>query len=226
MTDDEPELTFVETTPAGATADPDGGDIIPGRSPRPPVRWSLRPSWLVGLLAAVLVAGIGIGYLVGGHGKTRTVAAPPSSGAASEPLPAGSALAEVPKLNATGNTCVGMLASNGRPLMVGIEIVNGGPQPVVLRNVQGVFPLGGLRQVDSQAGQCDNNSTESVAGRRIEPTATAWISLTLDVLVRCPGPLPVRFRVAYTADGGQGLQQLGGFPDLSEVPYPGCPTPS
>jgi len=226
MTDDEPELTFVETTPAGATADPDGGDVIPGRSPRPPVRWSLQPSWLIGLLAIVLAAGIGIGYLLGGHGRTRTVAAPPRSPEQSASLPAGSVLAELPQLSTTSNTCFGLLASTGRPVMVGIEIVNSGSQPVVLRGVHGVFPLQGLRQVDSQVGQCDNNSTEGVADHRIEPSATAWISLTLGVLVRCPGPLPVLFRVDYTVDGAPSTQTLSGFPDLGNVPYPGCPTPS
>ncbi|HZE50576.1 MAG TPA: hypothetical protein VE074_13495, partial [Jatrophihabitantaceae bacterium] len=217
MTDDEPELRFVETTTAAATADPDSGDVIPGRSPRPPVRWSLRPSWLVGLLAIVLAAGIGIGYLVGGHRETRTVAAPPSSPEQSASLPAGPALAELPQLRTTGNTCYGTLAD--RQLMVGIEIVNDGLQPVVLRDVQGTFPLNGLRQVDSQVGQCDNNSNERVAGHRIEPSATAWITLTVVVLVPCPGPLPVMFHVA--TDGVSGITTFPGFPDLGDVPYPG-----
>jgi len=224
MTDDEPELRFVETTTAAATADPDGGDVIPGRSPRPPVRWSLRPSWLVGLLAVVLAGGISIGYLVGGHGETRTVLAPPGTAerSISESLPAGSALAELPQLRTTGNTCYGTLAD--RQLMVGIEIVNDGLQPVDLRDVQGTFPLNGLRQVDSQVGQCDNNSNERVAGHRIEPSATVWITLTVDVLVPCPGPLPVMFQVA--TDGVSGITTFPGFPDLGDVPYPGCPTPS
>jgi len=218
MTDDDPELTFVETTPA----EPGGGDVINGRAPRPPVRWTLRPSWLAGLLAVVLAAGIGIGYLVGGNGKTRTVAPPPSSPAASTPFPAGSALAELPS---SANTCFGLPASP-TGLMLGIEIVNNAPQPITLIDLQGVFPLGGLRTVGQEIGQCDDNSTEGVAGHRIEPTATAWITLTVDVLVPCPLPLPVQFRVDYIVDGVPATTSFEAFPDLKNAPYPGCPTPS
>jgi hypothetical protein len=55
-----PELDIVETPPAG----PPDAEGIHGRPPRPPVRWSLRPGWVAGLLALVLAVGIGVGYLV------------------------------------------------------------------------------------------------------------------------------------------------------------------
>jgi hypothetical protein len=231
---DESELHIVETTPVGADPNTDPSadastDVIHGRPPRPPVRWSVRPTWLAGLLAVVLVGGIGIGYAVGRHGKRPTAAHPsatPTSAAPTRFPPAGSALAEVPQVLKTGTTCFGVAASSGQPLMVGVEITNGADRPLVITNVEGDFPLGGLRQLDSQIGQCDNNATEPVSGHRVEPTAIVWVSLTLDVQVRCPAPLPVAFRVDYTIDGVPGTETLRAFPDLGRVPYPACPTPS
>ena len=227
---DESELHIVETTPSGAdSSDADGdADVIHGRPPRPPLRWTMRPTWLAGLLAVVLAGGIGIGYAVG-HGQRRVAAHPPTTASASTSRgspPAGSVLAEVPQVLRLGTRCSGLASSSGRPLMVGIEIINGGDRPLVLTGVQGEFPLGGLRQLDSQIGQCDNNATEPVSGHRVEPTAIVWISVTLEVQVRCPAPLPVAFRVDYTIDGVPATETMRGFPDLGGVPYPGCPTPS
>jgi hypothetical protein len=220
MTDDA-ELHFVETTPTGAPSEPDGGDVITGRTPRPPLRWSLRPSWLAGLLLVALAAGLCIGYAV--HGDKRITTTGPSGFPSTSGSPAGSVLAEFPSLQATGNMCSGQPDQSHR-LMVGVEITNGAPRPIVLSDVKGVFPLGGLRVVDTQVGACDNTSTQHVAGHLFEPSATVWISLTLDVLVRCPGPLPVSFQVDYTIDGAAGTQEVHGFSDLGNVPYPGCPT--
>jgi len=220
MTDDA-ELNIVETVPA-ADDESDGADLIHGRTPRPPVRWPMRPSWLVGALALTLLAGIGIGYLIGRPSGGKHVAAPTPTSSAPRPTgPPLPGLALRP-----GTTCAGLDPANGQPLMVGVELANDSARRVVLTGIQGVFPLGGLRQVGSQVGQCDNNATEQVNGHRIEPSATVWLSLILDVQVRCPAPLPVQIRLDYTIDGTPSTQTVNPFPDLGGIGYPGCPTPA
>ena len=217
MTDDaDPgEVNIVETAPAADA----GADVIQGRAPRPPVRLLMRPSWLVGLLVAGLLAGIGIGYLVGHSDRGRPAAVPTPSMTL---LTSGSAF---PALTAN-TTCYGYAATNGDPLMVGVEVVNNSTRPVVLASLNASFPLGGLRQTGSQVGQCDNNATEPISGHRVEPSATVWLSLILDVEVRCPAPLPVQIELAYTVDGAPVDQTLNPFPDLGNVSYPGCATHS
>jgi hypothetical protein len=226
MTDDADDpLDIVETVPAaddaadGAGA---GGDVIHGRPPRSSTRWPMRPSWLAGALVVALLAGIGIGYLIGhsDHGK-HVAAATPTPSALSPVVRALPGIALRP-----GTTCFGLAASNGEPLMVGVELADEDIRPVVLTGLHGVFPLGGLRQIGSQVGQCDNNAIEQVSGHRIEPSATIWLSLILDVQVRCPGPLPVQFRLDYTVGGTPSTQTVNPFPDLDGVPYPGCATPA
>ena len=56
----------------------------------------------------------------------------------------------------------------------------------------------------------------------VPPGGTAWFSVTFQVLVSCPGPLPVQFSVSYQASTRPGTAQLPGFPDLGKVPYTGC----
>lgn len=213
MNEDEVELTFVETTPAD--------DVIQGRSPRPPTRWTMRPWWLVVLVVAVLGAGIGIGYALGRHTSKPATAPESSIPAAATPTPAGSVLTELPQLNLTGNVCYGQPASSSR-LMLGVEIVNDASQPITISSVHGVFPLGGLRQLNATRGQCDETSVRPVVGDVLAPQATEWITLTVGVLTRCPQPLPVWFRVAYLRGGRPDAVTLHAFADLGSVPYSGC----
>jgi hypothetical protein len=56
----------------------------------------------------------------------------------------------------------------------------------------------------------------------VPPGGTAWFTVTFQVLVSCPGPLPVQFSVSYQASTRSGTAQLPGFPDLGKVPYTGC----
>ena len=59
----------------------------------------------------------------------------------------------------------------------------------------------------------------------VPPGGTAWFSVTFQVLVSCPKPLPVQFSVSYQESGRTGTEQPPGFPDLRQVPYTGCKSP-
>jgi len=46
--------------------------------------------------------------------------------------------------------------------------------------------------------------------------------MTFDVLVPCPGPLPVLFSVTYAQAGKVAVANVGGFSDLGDVSFTGC----
>ena len=54
------------------------------------------------------------------------------------------------------------------------------------------------------------------------PGDSTWLSVTVQVLVACPAPIPVEFAVGYIYAGGASTVNLPGFPDLGDVPYTGC----
>jgi len=166
-------------------------------------------------IVAIVIAfavGLGVGYQLRG----RPVAQP-------RPQPSPAAASPDP-LGATGERCS---AQDGRRLQLGVELVNPGGS-VVLQEVRVELPLGGLKQLTTTWGACGQLSAPSAAGElRVADGATAWVSATFEVLDPCPAPYPVRFTVAYLDAGGVARQTIaGGFADLGDVPYSGCPTPN
>ena len=205
MSTDDDEVTFIETTPP---------DVIEGRSPRTATQWAMRPWWLVLLLAvAVLAAGIGIGYALGRHTSKTTSGAPSAT-------PAGVALAELPKLDTTGARC-SLQPPGTRRLMLGVQVHNGQTLPIQFHDLRGIFPMGGMRVVDAAVGRC-NAAGVPVPDDWLTPGGTTWLRITVDVLVRCPTPLPVQYEVDYAVDGAPASVTLAAFPDLGGVPYSGC----
>ena len=49
--------------------------------------------------------------------------------------------------------------------------------------------------------------------------ATRWLTITFDVELNCPQPLPVQFKVSYAASGRVTTAPFDSFPDLSQVRY-------
>jgi hypothetical protein len=60
----------------------------------------------------------------------------------------------------------------------------------------------------------------------LPPGAAPWLTVTFDMLIPCPAPLPALFTLDYTEAGRVGVADLSGFSDLGDVPYhsPECPT--
>ncbi|HEY3090026.1 MAG TPA: hypothetical protein VGJ59_18395 [Jatrophihabitantaceae bacterium] len=202
---DEGDITFVETTPAD--------DLINGRSPRSPTHWTVRPWWLAALVLAVLAAGICVGYVFGRHASKAASGAP-------TPTPAGSVLAELPQLQNTGSVC-SVQPPRTRRLTLGLQVLNSGGAPLQIIDVQGVFPIGGLRMAAAAIGHC-NDPGVPVGGNWVAAGGTAWLRVTVDVLMGCPAPAPVQFRVEYTGGGAPTSVTLAAFPDLGSVTYSGC----
>ena len=170
----------------------------------------------------MLVAGVAAGYAAGArHAGER--AAPPSPSRAvtpAKPFSAGGF-----PLSQSGPQCS---VQTGRELQVGLQITNLSPAAVRLRRVEVVLPLGGLRVTSQAWGPCGElpASGQAPAGT-FPPTlrrgASAWFTVTFQVLVGCPQPQPVQFTLDYDQQGRPAAIRLPGFPDLGQVPYSGCP---
>jgi hypothetical protein len=121
----------------------------------------------------------------------------------------------------------GCSAQKGHKLQLGLEVTNLSATALTLRGVRVVLPLGGLRETSQAWGPCGElPGAAGAPGNALPPTlgagGSAWFTVTFQVLVRCPQPLPVQFVLGFDPGGPPGAIPLPSFPDLSQVPYSGC----
>jgi hypothetical protein len=209
----------VSGEPARSPGSADDADLIEmgGHSPRWPWRSARGPT--IGLALAALFAGLLLGF-VGGHLQASAKGRPARTVA--------KALITARQLGSaaiimTGHRCA---VQFGRTLQLGIEIVNQSGSPVTLRQVRPVLPLGGMHPVASQRGTCGSLPPWPGAeqANSLDAHATEWLTATFDVMIRCPEPLPVEFKVSYLQSGRLATAALLGFPDLGQVKYKNCST--
>ena len=204
---------------------PGGGDDVLelGGRRRPVPRW-WPPSAALVLGAVALLAGLAVGYSVGARhaGERAARPSPPPSRATvpAEPFSAGGF-----PLSQSGPQCS---VQTGHKLQVGLEITNLSAAAVRLRRVEVVLPLSGLRVTSQAWGPCGELPASGQAPGGMRPPtlgggASSWLTVTFQVLVRCPQPLPVQFTLDYDQQGRPAAIRLPGFPDLGQVPYSGCP---
>jgi len=94
---------------------------------------------------------------------------------------------------------------------------------VVLRQIKPVLPLGGLREIASRWGTCGSLPEPGIGQpASLARGATGWLTVTFDVLIGCPQPLPVFFKVSYVQAGRLETADLDSFPDLGGVRYNNC----
>jgi hypothetical protein len=197
-----------------------GDDVLElgGRRGRVP-RWR-RPSAALVPGVVALVAGLAVGYAVGARHPTEHAARPlPSRAAPAAPFSAGGF-----PLSQSGPQCSVQI---GRELQVGLQITNLSSAAVRLGRVEVVLPLGGLKVTRQAWGPCGQLAvTDEASGRVLPPTlgrgGSSWFTVTFQVLVRCPQPLPVQFTLDYDQQGRPAAIRLPGFSDLGQVPYSGC----
>jgi hypothetical protein len=219
----------------------DGADVVEqgGRRFFPSLNW--RPPWwpprgAAILLAVGLIAGLAAGYVAGYRQAPRNAsAAPAASASPAPPVPpsapqmqivikgtaiqgTGTVFADGLALTQDAGTCS---VQSGRELQLGVQVTNSSTEPIVLDRIRTVFPLSGLKVVSQQWAPC--GAIGAAQGPvALEPGDSTWLSVTVQVLVACPAPLPVQFAVGYTFAGGTATVNLPGFPDLGQVPYTGC----
>jgi hypothetical protein len=216
----------------------DGDDVVEQGGRRffpslnwPPMNWR-PPRGAAILLVAGLVIGLGTGYALGYRQVPRNISPSPSgSPASASPIPAPSRLATlVPFPDPAAVISVGLALTqdtgtcsvqSGRELQLGVQVTNGSPVPIGLDRIRTVFPLGGLRVISQRWAPCGAIGAVQVPVS-LGPGDSTWFSVTVQVLVACPGPLPVQFTVDYTGAGEHATVDLAGFSDLTGVPYTGC----
>ena len=216
-----------------------GADVVEqgGRRFFPSLNW--RPPWrpprgVAILLAVGLVIGLAAGYAAGYHQAPRNASASPTASASPAlpvPPPAPQIVIQGTAIQGTGSVFTDGLAltqdtgtcsvQSGRELQLGVQVTNSSTEPIVLSRIRTVFPLSGLKVVSQQWAPC--GAIGAVQGPvALEPGDSTWFSVTVQVLVACPAPLPVQFTVSYTYAGQAASVNLPGFPDLGQVPYTGC----
>lgn len=166
------------------------------------------------LLAVGLVIGLAAGYATGYRQAPRNASAPPtpSSGPASTVFTDGLALTQD-----TGTCSV----QSGRELQLGVQVTNQSGGAIGLGGFRTVLPLSGLKVVSQRWAPCGAIGAVQVPDT-LGPGESTWLSVTVQVLVACPAPIPVQFAVGYTYAGKAATVNLPGFPDLGGVPYTGC----
>ncbi len=173
---------------------------------------------LVWFTVAALLIGAVVGYLVG----SRHPAGSAPGRTAASVTPSAQAPSEARPLEATGRRCA---AQRGDQLPLGIEVRNTTATTVGLIGVDPTLPLGGLQAAKRTLGSCgqlSSDPTEEV----LVTHGTGWVSITFDVQMTCPAPLPVSFAVLYESNGARAAVELPGFVDLGDVPYSHCPAGS
>jgi hypothetical protein len=184
-----------------------------------PPRWPWRGARgsAISIALAALVAGLLLGF-IGGRLQASTGGRPTRAATArATVLPLGDTA-----ISATGSRCAVQL---GHTLQLGIEVMNQSDRTLALRQTKPVLPLGGLHAIASQWGTCGSLPEPGLEqATSLAPGATAWLTVTFAVMVRCPQPLPVWFKVSYMQADRVVTAELDSFPDLGQVRYSNCTT--
>ena len=219
-------------------ADDSATDVVEqgGRRIFPSLNWpsmNWRPPRGAAILLAVgLIIGLAAGYAAGYRQAPRNATALPATTSVGTRWTATAPLQTAVKGAAiTGTVLTGGLAltqdtgacsvQSGRKLQLGVQVTNRSAEPIGLGRIRTVLPLSGLKVVSQQWAPCGTIGAVQVPGTLGAGDST-WLSVTVQVLVACPAPIPVQFAVGYTYAGEAATVNLPGFPDLGEVPYTGC----
>jgi hypothetical protein len=171
--------------------------------------------------AAGLLAGLAAGYAVGTWQARKSAPAPVQSGAPAVSIP--------PVLN--GGSPLGFDGSRcslqvGHDLQLGMKVINDSPSLLTVVRVDALLPEGGLKPLSWAWGPCGELPGALPSGHGLATGNSMWFTVTFQVLVSCPAPLPVQFDVGFdlrSSEDSRGERAIvAAFPDLSQVPYSGC----
>ncbi|HEU5419662.1 MAG TPA: hypothetical protein VFV41_18385 [Streptosporangiaceae bacterium] len=206
--------------PGRAPGDPD--DFVELGDRRLAVLHGRLPWVAVILAAAGLVAGLAAGYAAGyQHARAAAAPRPRSQGSAAAGIRPATASPFIPAVVQDAGLCS---AVSGHTLQLGVQILNQSAAPVRLRRVEAILAMSGLRPVRLSWGACGELPVALAEPvQAVQPGGSAWFTVSVRVLVRCPAAYPVQFRLRYEQHGRAATVILPGFSDLSRVPYPGCP---
>jgi hypothetical protein len=200
-------------------------DQLPGRNDVLEHAGRRVPPVALLLALAGLVVGLIVGYSVGEQdsGSPQAGLSPSASSASPAPVPS----TPVPEFGQAVVTQSGRQCSEQtgpRKLQLGVQVTNTSRSLVVLRTVRALLPLGGLTETAHAWGTCGQLPNPGNSAPNALPAgASAWFTVTFRVGAKCPGALPVQFRLSFWQPGRVQNVRLPGFVDLGHVPYSGCP---
>jgi len=208
----------VEVPDRGGSAT--GKDVLEQGSRRGPVLHWRPPRVALVLAAAGLLVGLVAGYAVGVRHAGKPHSPPRATPSQTRPSFSAGGF----PLSQSGPECS---AQTGHELQLGLEVTNLSDTPITLRRVEVMLPMGGLRATSQAWGPCGElPAPGEVPGNALPPTlgpgASAWFTVTFQVLVGCPQPLPVHFVLDYDQSGRSAAMPLPSFPDLGQVSYGKC----
>ena len=219
---DEPGPRFVEIGRSEPDTGPGSSDDIVEQRPGSPLDRFGRGRLAGVALAAVLAAGIGIGYLAGRHMAADTN--PPSTVVEQVTVTATATPSSTPydQIVMTGATCTTPVGARG--LQLGFEITNGLRVPVTLTGVHGDFGPDGLRQTASRRGPCAQapGPPDDISNYQLRPAESVWITVSVQLPRHCPVFFPPRIGVGYLESGHATTIYLSPFPDLPGQADSGC----
>jgi hypothetical protein len=207
------------TVPDGGRP-PAGDDVLEMGSRRGPVPRRRPPTAALVLAAVALLAGLAVGYATGVRHAEKPLSSPrPAASQTTRSFAAGGF-----PLSQTGPGCSAQI---GHELQLGLEVTNLSATAITLRRVEVMLPMGGLKATSQAWGACGELPAPGDApGNALLPTlgpgASAWFTVTFQVLVGCPQPLPVHFVLVYDQSGRSAAIPLPSFPDLGRVSYGKC----
>jgi hypothetical protein len=180
------------------------------------LRARLGPAIARGFAVRAVAISLALGLLIGfaaGHFTAHSASKRPPSVAG--PVASGSWYPAfiTTAISFTGNRCAVRL---GQRLELGIQLANDSSDPITLRRVSTIFPLGGLRAVSGGEGAC-GSLVSFLPSSPIPPNGTDWVFVTVSPRVSCPAALPVWFEVKFSVAGRKGSIVLDGFPDLGSA---------
>lgn len=179
-------------------------------------------------MVAALAVGLAAGYAAGdtqrGSGAARPQ--PTVTVTASPAAPAPAASFSFAGSLALAQDTAACSVQTGHELQLGIQLTNRSPQPVTLTTATATMPSNLLKLVSWQWQTCGALPGAGQADEILSPGQSTWLTATFKVQVRCPSAANVQFTVGYLAQGRPDTAALPGFPDLSQVPYSGCPSNS
>lgn len=160
------------------------------------------PRWATATVVALVVAGGAVAVLRDGDPPSNPTPPPTPTSSPTRVLPTQDPLTLI---TSSSNACTD--TDHRRRLTVIFGVVNLGSEPVVVRKVTPVLPLGGLRLTRKSIGVAACGEVQTNDGSRVLTAGRSLaVSFTFRLPKKCPAAFPVQ--AAVTVSDVDGLRQV------------------
>lgn len=184
-------------------------------------RSKVSPRWVSVAVVALFVVASAVTVLQD-HGNPRAHATPPVTPTTG---PTRALPSLDPALAITSSQDVCTKTDHRRTLTVSFGLVNLSSEPVVVRSVKPVLPLGGLRLTHQSIGLASCRQVFGASQSRVLTAGGSLVVLfTFELPKACPKPLPVEAEVTVSRrDGSRGIgEPVPVLSDLGGLQFDQC----